>query len=106
MIATQNQLPVGLRPVQQLLQDATHLQRSKLKTFTGEWRSEQDNAPVHTAKVMKEYFMSQDAIINWPARSPDLSPIENLWGMIVREAFQGFRHFDYEDDLVEASNYA
>ena len=40
----------------------------------------QDNAPCHNAKVVMSYLSEQDfEIMNWPPRSPDLNPIENLW---------------------------
>ncbi|VDB88364.1 Bgt-50539 [Blumeria graminis f. sp. tritici] len=40
----------------------------------------QDNAPAHTAAMMME-DMSQRLIqpIFWPAKSPDLDPIEAVW---------------------------
>lgn len=43
----------------------------------------QDNAPCHTAKSIGEYFTENDINkLPWPARSPDLNPIENLWAWI------------------------
>ncbi len=47
---------------------------------------QQDNDLKHTSKRAASWFQTNKMnVMEWPARSPDLNPIENLWGDIKNE---------------------
>jgi transposase len=57
--------------------------------FFGEeldWMYQQDNAPSHKAKSVTAWFKQNNInVFQWPARCPDLNPIENVWTVLDRK---------------------
>ncbi|OWZ20081.1 Transposase, partial [Phytophthora megakarya] len=68
-----------------------------------EFQFQHDNASIHTAKVAKCYLKDQGVdVMWWPAKSPDLNPIENLWGMLARAVYENGKQYDTKEELVNA----
>ena len=56
---------------------------------------QQDNAPIHVSKATRAFFQESNMqVMDWPAYSPDLNPIENVWGLLSRSIYGSGRQYD------------
>lgn len=92
--------------------------RHSLLPFLGRFRRlqlqfQQDNAGVHRSVrrrrqdpdfiPMMEWFQQQSiTVVDWPSRSPDLNPIENVWGIMVRRIYAENRQYQNVNELKQA----
>ena len=61
----------------------------------------QDNASIHKAHATIDLLKKMDLIIlNWPANSPDLNPIENIWSLLKNRIG---KHFPKTREEVKAA---
>ncbi len=67
-----------------------HMLPSRQRLFQGRpCVFQQDNVKPHTAAITTAWLRSRRVrVLNWPACSPDLSPIENIWCIIKQKICQ------------------
>jgi hypothetical protein len=75
------------------------LRKYRRKKFT----FQQDNAAIHTSKETKQWIKDQKLdLLDWPARSPDLNPVENIWGILVRRIYAEGKQYASVEELKAA----
>ncbi|GBO45001.1 Transposable element Tc3 transposase [Araneus ventricosus] len=73
------------------------------------WEYQHDNALTHTSSATKNYLNSKNiTVLEWPPMSPDLNPIENVWGIMSRKVYENGGQFHSMNVLktsIESASY-
>lgn len=64
---------------------------------------QQDKASIHRSAETTAWFQQQNIdVLDWPTSSPDVNPMENLWGILAREVYRDNRQFQTVEELRDA----
>lgn len=66
---------------------------------------QQDNASIHVSRSTMAWFTQKNIeVLDWPSCSPDLNPMENMWGILAKHVYANSRQFSTVADLKQVIN--
>lgn len=92
-------------------QDSAEYQRHLKETLLPVWKKlskkdglfMHDNARCHVSHDSKAWLAKQNIkTMDWPPYSPDLNPIENLWGLMTKKVYGQGKQYNSIHDLKVA----
>lgn len=58
------------------------------------WIFQQDDASINSSSSTKARLSAKKiSVLPWPARPPDLNPVENVWGYLAQRVYAHGRQF-------------
>lgn len=66
-----------------------------METHEENWTYQQDNAPIHNAKLVNDVFNTQNiSILAGVALSPDSHPTKSLWSILSNKVYENGQQDD------------
>ena len=67
------------------------------------WIFQQDSASIHVANLTWEWFLQNGVhALELTANSPDLNPMENLWGILCRTVYADGKQYNNVGELLKS----
>ena len=67
----------------------------------------QDNASIHRSNSTMAWLENHNIpVLQWPTRSPDMNPIENMWGELTRLVYANGKQYQNVLELQNGINSA